>query len=315
MSQGSVTLVSSIKVPDVESALPRELKRPREDPDIVNDAASAIKSPCVRPRKLPCLCPVLPLKEDGPPPNDKGMKLVSVPNFLSHEVLKMMSVKGDEARKKFFSSRLSNFFCKPTLSERLRQQAKSNKADSDSTKPSESFPDRVLLTMMKKKGVAARGCRFDSLPEDFFHQPAFKDFNGFTKEIVNAVRKSDLEYLRRHHSAGKSLRVRNVAGESLLHVACRCQSLPVVEFLISEAGVPVHVCDMYGRTPMHDSMWVGQPNFHIADLILKKCPDLLLIKDQRGHTPLCYAREEHWMQWLKHLGKNMEQNLPRKLLK
>eukprot|EP00977_Amphora_coffeiformis_P011970 scaffold2919_cov161-Amphora_coffeaeformis.AAC.7 len=164
-----------------------------------------------------------------------------------------MSVQSDVAREKCFSSRLSNFYCRTTLSERLRQQTQNNQ-------------------------------------DDFFHQPAFEDFHhGFSKDILNAVRKSDVEDLRRHHAARKSLRVRNAAGESLLHVACRCQSLPVVEVLISEAGIPVHVCDMYGRTPLHDSTWVGRPNFHIADLILEKCPDLLLIKDQRGHTPLCYA--------------------------
>ena len=309
MSQGLMAPTRTNKPPIIISVLSDELKRPRDDPDIANAADSATTSSCVRPRKLPCLCPILPL-DDGESTNDRSMKIISVPNFFSRD---MMSVAGDEYHENVFSSRLSNFLCKPTLSERLRQQAKNNRDQSDPSNTLESFPDRVLLTMMRKKGVVARGCRFDSLPDDFFHQPAFEDFDGFTKEIVSAVRKSDVEYLRRHHAAGKSLRVRNVAGESLLHVACRCQSLPVVDFLISEAGVPVHVCDMYGRTPLHDSMWVGRPNFHIADLILGKCPDLLLIKDQRGHTPLCYAREEHWMHWLQHLGRNMEQNLPRKL--
>ena len=35
----------------------------------------------------------------------------------------------------------------------------------------------------------------------------------------------------------------------------------------------------------------------LVELILNKEPQLLFISDKRGHTPLDYARKEHWETW------------------
>lgn len=176
--------------------------------------------------------------------------------------------------------------------------------------PSNFHPHEVLLKMMAKKGVNAVSRSYAEL-DNFFHKPSADEISAYNFEVLHAVRSSDLAFLQKYHSEGKSLSICNRFGESLLHLACRKQLVPVVDFLVNVAGVPAQVCDDYGRTPMHDACWTSEPNFEVVDLILEKCPDLLLIKDKRGHTPLFYARREHWAQWLRHLGRNISRILPR----
>ena len=97
----------------------------------------------------------------------------------------------------------------------------------------------------------------------------------------------------------------------MLHLACRCQVATVVHFLISHADLPVAVQDDYGRTPLHDALWTAQPpNFVVVDLVLRKCPDLLLVADVRGHLPLCYAPAPAAAVWLQHFGRHLERYLP-----
>uniref|UniRef100_A0A7S3L6S8 Uncharacterized protein n=1 Tax=Amphora coffeiformis TaxID=265554 RepID=A0A7S3L6S8_9STRA len=196
-----------------------------------------------------------------------------------------------------------------SVQEILLAQAK-ERCDFRSSVPADFHPHQVLLKMMSKKGFEATSRSFSELDE-FFHKPSQDEIDSYGFEVLRAVRDADIDFLRQYHSDGKSLNICNRFGESLLHLACRKQKLSVVDFLLNEASVPAEVCDDQGRTILHDACWTSEPNFDVVDLILAKCPDLLLVKDKRGHTPLFYARREHWGKWLRHLGRNITKVLPK----
>ena len=50
----------------------------------------------------------------------------------------------------------------------------------------------------------------------------------------------------------------------------------------------------FGRTPFHDACWRTEPDLDILDLLLDNAPELLMLSDKRGHTPLDYSRRQHW---------------------
>lgn len=116
----------------------------------------------------------------------------------------------------------------------------------------------------------------------------------YIQEAVDAVRSNDVEALRRLAQAGSNLQCGNRFGETLIHLACRRSHTDVVTFLVKEAGVSIKVRDDYGRTPMHDACWRATVDVDLMDLLMDTCPELLLLSDKRGHTPLDYARREHW---------------------
>mmetsp|Transcript_3062 Transcript_3062/g.4126 ORF Transcript_3062/g.4126 Transcript_3062/m.4126 type:complete len:191 (+) Transcript_3062:152-724(+) len=170
-------------------------------------------------------------------------------------------------------------------------------------------PTGVIVSLLKYKKIQASVHSYNDI-EDFFTEPTAEDYQAYDFDVLKAVRNSDVESLRQLHKQGKNLRCCNRARETLMHVACRRGDTEVVRFLVEEAQVPVQVCDDYGRTPMHDAFWTSEPNFEVMDILLAQCPDLLLVKDMRGHTPLHYAPKEHWKTWVRHLVKNFKKIIP-----
>ena len=79
-----------------------------------------------------------------------------------------------------------------------------------------------------------------------------------------------------------------------MHMACRRGFLDVVNVLVAEAGVTICRCDNMGRTPLHDAFWTVTPNFELVHTLIALDRRLMLVCDKRGHTPLGYARNEHW---------------------
>ncbi|CAB9500125.1 ANK [Seminavis robusta] len=189
-----------------------------------------------------------------------------------------------------------------------------------------SLPDRMLHkanaiqearpdnTIKEHTGVDLEFPSYAALT-DFFHAPTQAEIDAYQHDILAAVRSSKIDTLREFHAAGRPMKCSNEFGESILHLACRKGLVQVAKFLIQEAGVPVQVCDDYGRNPLHDACWVHKPNFELMDMVLSKCPDLLFIKDRRGHTPLSFARRDQWKSWNDYLkSKSPEFLKPKKLL-
>lgn len=170
-------------------------------------------------------------------------------------------------------------------------------------------PHEFVLKKLRAQGVEVTVRSYDEL-DGFFHELTEAEIEAYCLEVIDAVRNGDVDQLRKLNSEGKPLKCSNRFGESLLHLACRKQGLGVVDFLLNEAGLSPAVRDDYGRTPLHDACWTPVPNFLLVDMIVKKCPDLLYIKDRRGHTPLFYARQNHWEQWIRHLEGRIETLAP-----
>jgi len=147
-------------------------------------------------------------------------------------------------------------------------------------------------------------------PRTFCSLQMYNDFEDWTmeqkqaydKDAIAAIRAQDIDTLRKWMNEGRVLQAANAFGESLLHMACRRGFLDVVVFLVEEAGHNLWIRDDAGRTPLHDACWTASPEPELVKFILDKDPDMLLVSDKRGHTPLDYARKDHWQTWVDFFG-------------
>jgi Ankyrin repeats (3 copies) len=171
---------------------------------------------------------------------------------------------------------------------------------SDSTNP-----DTYLHTILKGMGVDVQ-TRPSLEVNDFFIQPTDAHVAAYGSDVVMAVRQEDLDTLRKIHLSGRTLQCCNSFGEGIVHMSCRHGSLKLVRFLVEEAGASLQVRDDCGRTPLHDAFWTLKPEIELVKLIISICPDLLLLKDKRGFTPLAYARRNHWGAWCEFLDQNRD---------
>jgi Ankyrin repeats (3 copies) len=188
-----------------------------------------------------------------------------------------------------------------------------SRRDNRQSIPMALHPHNVLIKMLEKKGVKTSSHNFQDV-ENFFCKPSQHDIDAYDVNLLNLVRAGDVEQLRCRLVAtegNNALHCSNKWGERLLHLACRKKQTAVVKFLIFEAKVPVRVVDDMGRTVLHDACWTAEPCFELVDILLNQCPDLLYIKDIRGHSPLFYARREHWCQWMRHLAAKADSLIPK----
>mmetsp|Transcript_24906 Transcript_24906/g.58810 ORF Transcript_24906/g.58810 Transcript_24906/m.58810 type:complete len:336 (-) Transcript_24906:60-1067(-) len=143
----------------------------------------------------------------------------------------------------------------------------------------------------------------------------------YSQKLYNFVRKgTDLEGFKRcvrrvqqeynsKQTEEHPFRCSNRFGESLLHLTCRRGRTEMVRFLVEEmtnnkaeeARRVLTVRDDCLKTPLHDACWTPSPNFELVELILKHCPEQVLMEDIRGNTPFDYVRKEDYNRWLKFL--------------
>lgn len=113
--------------------------------------------------------------------------------------------------------------------------------------------------------------------------------------------------------AGLSPNPCNMHGESLLHSVCRKRNLPALQVLV-ERGSDLHVCDDYGRTPLHDACWSNEPNFDVIDCLLTQDTDgplyLFHLLDSHGGSPLSYVDKIIWHDWLCYLEARKDKFWP-----
>lgn len=101
----------------------------------------------------------------------------------------------------------------------------------------------------------------------------------------------------------------NRFGESVVHLATRRGSAPVLKFLLSHGG-SLRICDDYGKTPLHDAFWTAEPRFDLVLMMLGLDWKLLRAADVRGATPLRYAKKGHWGGWCAFLDRVKDQLWP-----
>lgn len=173
----------------------------------------------------------------------------------------------------------------------------------------EVSPQEFLMQIVQENDVEVQ--IKDALElKGFFSEYSEEEIAAYDSVALTAIRTQNIEKLREFHENGRPLKCSNNFGESLLHLACRRNFVEVATFLIHEAKVPVRIRDDYGRTILHDAAWTCEPNFELIELILRECPDLLFIRDRRGHMPIAYARKSHWGAWNKFLRDRKELVVP-----
>lgn len=132
----------------------------------------------------------------------------------------------------------------------------------------------------------------------FFVEPTEERIAAYKLEAVQATRSENVDELRKLHKFGFSLDCCNRFGESLISIACRRGNANLVRFLVEECDVTLMQRDDYGRTVLHDAFWTSKPATDLVHYLLQEAPDLLFVKDVRGHAPLDYVRNEHWDEWM-----------------
>ncbi|CAM9896166.1 unnamed protein product [Chrysoparadoxa australica] len=109
---------------------------------------------------------------------------------------------------------------------------------------------------------------------------------------------------------GVDLGACNKFGESVVHLAARSGKAEVLQLVLSKGG-SLRTCDDYGKTPVHDACWTGEPHFDILRMILAVDWKMLLVADIRGSPPLAYARKHHWHLWCQFFDEVKEQLWPK----
>ena len=137
--------------------------------------------------------------------------------------------------------------------------------------------------------------------EALFIKPSKEMLEAYKPEMLDCVRKNDIDKLKAMHKSGLLVNCCNKFGESMLHLACRRGNTDIVRFLLEEAKVNVNIRDDYHRTPLHDACWTTEPVYELVDLLMKLAPEHMIMPDARGYTPFDYVRKEHQGKWLRFL--------------
>lgn len=155
-------------------------------------------------------------------------------------------------------------------------------------------PDEYLCGLLETK---LDRIRYNSpILGDYFLKPTAEHIAAWDHDLLKAIRTRDLPLLQKmHQQDGKPLQASNQFGESILHVCVRRGTLDILKYLMSQGVSPRVYCD-YGRTPLHDAFWtIGNPeSLKMAAMILRVCPEMLLVTDKRGFTPLNYVPRDRW---------------------
>lgn len=180
----------------------------------------------------------------------------------------------------------------------------SSPMESKTTAASQMKPRKVLEEILEAGGYSTAVISFASCN----WVPC--DIKGYSLDLMEAVRKNDLDQIKALHKAGRNLQCANRFGESILHAICRHGRKEMLQFLIEKCGVYIQVTCDGGRSPLHDACWTAQPSFECIAYALSILPQLLLVADKRGFTPLDYAPRDSHEDWEKFLRAN-EHLLPK----
>jgi hypothetical protein len=179
----------------------------------------------------------------------------------------------------------------------------------DKTPETQQSPAEYALSIFKDNGFHAEKVVEDAKAK--FQTPTPQMIQAYTLEVTQAVRDGDLAKVEELYEQGAFLDCCNRFGNRLVHIACRRQHENIVQYLLEEVKVSIHVVDELNRTPLHDACWTSEPNFGIVELLLRFAPEHMLVPDSRGHTPFDYARKAHHGKWIQFLSKRKSMLRPK----
>ena len=170
-------------------------------------------------------------------------------------------------------------------------------------------PQTYFDSILKARGYDTNN--YCSLESGYYCKPTDHQKASYGIALVQAVRTGDPKLLASLLRAGLSRNPCNAFGESIVHMVCRRGEMDLLQVL-KDAGTSLQVSDDFGRTPLHDACWTAKPNLELMDLLVTKCPEMLLMSDKRGSTPLDYVRRDNWDIWRKFLEDRWDVVIPRK---
>jgi ankyrin repeat protein len=225
-----------------------------------------------------------------------------------------VQVPTQQAREIIPSSLLLCRKRKLNANDETQQQCGRNPKSSTSFSSSTMIcPNQIVKELFTENGYVISDEQLALLSLKYFVKPSPAQIAAYSIDTIKAVRVGDIAELRRLLVSGVSFDCCNQFGESLVSMVCRKGNMEIVRFLVKEANVSLFICDDFGRTVLHDACWTVEPAFGLLEFLLEEIPDLLLVKDVRGHTPLDYVRKNHWEEWISFI-QNRKHLLRPKLL-
>lgn len=197
--------------------------------------------------------------------------------------------------------------------EKQQQSVRNTKSSTSFTPSAMISPNQIVKEIFSENGYTINDEQLSLLSLKYFVKPSPAQIAAYSIDTIKAVRVGDIDELRRLLLSGVSFDCCNQFGESLVSMVCRKGNTEIVRFLVKEANVSLFICDDFGRTVLHDACWTVEPAFGLMEFLLEEIPDLLLISDVRGHTPLDYVRKQHWEEWISFI-RNRKHLLRPKLL-
>lgn len=234
----------------------------------------------------------------------------SVTSSLQNSILsEIMLTQSDEKSLKSFQMRRSNsdqfvqqgFYQNPEFSPPSAITTRNQKSETTN----DAKPVSFLKDILKEDGIS-----YPSVSEEALNYLSVEmkpeNFEAYGREIADAARKGDIEGVKRHIAAGKTLQCCNKFQESILHLVCRRGHEDILKLMLEEGDVSVFIRDDLGRTPLHELAWTNIPNFSMVKMILQKSPDLVYVKDNRQFTPLDYVGRNNWESWCEFIKANRD---------
>ncbi|KAH8057984.1 hypothetical protein JL722_6530 [Aureococcus anophagefferens] len=173
-----------------------------------------------------------------------------------------------------------------TTTTRLRKRSATGSAQVEKIQAPRQYLDSLLRNHVDPPYAPAL---------DLFQKPQPEQVSGYTLAAMDAVRNGTwTPAVGRADAANKF-------GVTVLHKACRAQSLASVETLL-EAGARLSSCDA-GRVPLHDAVWTTEPNFELVGRLVEEDATQLFRLDTRGFSALDYAPQETWPAWCAFLDR------------
>jgi ankyrin repeat protein len=190
----------------------------------------------------------------------------------------------------------------------------SSQSSSDLKRKTPSLSSQGFLdTMIRARGYTTN--TFNTLQSAYYQgKPTALQVASYHANLITLIKNKDYSAFAEILNSGISANPCSANGESLLHQVCRMQDARALQCLL-DAGACVSVANEFGRTPLHECCWAAashddEPNFDVADLLLRQDKDLLYATDCSGAAPLSYVKPEHWAKWNQFLALKKDDYWP-----
>lgn len=164
--------------------------------------------------------------------------------------------------------------------------------------------DRILSLQGYGKAprIEADDAQYETVPSPL-------QLASFGTELVQAIHTSNVDKLGRLLETGLSPNPCNKFRDSIVDLVCKRANAPIFQCLVDH-GCDLRVCDGFGRTPLHHCCWASEFSAEIAEVIIRRDWQQLLIEDKRGQTPLEYVRPDQASDWIEFLEDNRDRFFP-----